>query len=58
MASYSIGEMEELTGIKAHVLRYWEEELHLPIKRNELPVLPPRRTWVAAVPIPSEISRR
>lgn len=25
MASYSIGEMEELTGIKAHVLRYWEE---------------------------------
>ena len=25
MASYSIGEMEEMTGIKAHVLRYWEE---------------------------------
>ncbi|MBP3415810.1 MAG: MerR family transcriptional regulator [Spirochaetaceae bacterium] len=25
MAAYSIGEMEELTGIKAHVLRYWEE---------------------------------
>lgn len=22
---YSIGEVEELTGIKAHVLRYWEE---------------------------------
>jgi len=25
MASYSIGEAEEITGIKAHVLRYWEE---------------------------------
>ncbi|MBO5137562.1 MAG: MerR family transcriptional regulator [Spirochaetaceae bacterium] len=25
MATYSIGEVEELTGIKAHVLRYWEE---------------------------------
>ena len=25
MATYSIGEIEELTGIKAHVLRYWEE---------------------------------
>ena len=25
MASYSIGEVEELTGVKAHVLRYWEE---------------------------------
>jgi DNA-binding transcriptional MerR regulator len=25
MASYSIGDMEELTGIKAHILRYWEE---------------------------------
>ena len=25
MASYSIGEMEELTGIKTHVLRYWED---------------------------------
>lgn len=22
---YSIGQIEELTGIKAHVLRYWEE---------------------------------
>ncbi len=22
---YSIGEVEELTGVKAHVLRYWEE---------------------------------
>ena len=25
MASFSIGEVEELTGIKSHVLRYWEE---------------------------------
>lgn len=23
--SYTIGEVEELTGIKSHVLRYWEE---------------------------------
>jgi DNA-binding transcriptional MerR regulator len=25
MASYSIGEVEQLTGIKPYVLRYWEE---------------------------------
>jgi DNA-binding transcriptional MerR regulator len=25
MASYTIGEVEELTGVKAHILRYWEE---------------------------------
>ncbi|MBQ0168056.1 MAG: MerR family transcriptional regulator [Treponema sp.] len=25
MADFSIGEVEALTGIKAHVLRYWEE---------------------------------
>lgn len=25
MAGYSIGEVEQLTGIKAHILRYWEE---------------------------------
>ena len=24
MASYSIGDVEEITGVKAHVLRYWE----------------------------------
>ena len=24
MAVYSIGDVEELTGVKAHVLRYWE----------------------------------
>lgn len=23
--SYTIGEVEELTGIKSHILRYWEE---------------------------------
>lgn len=25
MANYSIGQVEQLTGVKAHVLRYWEE---------------------------------
>ncbi len=25
MAEYSIGDVEELTGVKIHVLRYWEE---------------------------------
>jgi DNA-binding transcriptional MerR regulator len=25
MRTYTIGEVEEITGIKAHVLRYWEE---------------------------------
>lgn len=25
MAEFSIGEAERLTGVKAHVLRYWEE---------------------------------
>lgn len=25
MTTYSIGEVEEITGVKAHVLRYWEE---------------------------------
>ena len=24
--------------VESHVLRYWEEELHLPIKRNELEI--------------------
>jgi len=27
MAEYSIGEVERLTGIPAHVLRYWEEAI-------------------------------
>lgn len=25
MANYSIGQVEEITGVKSHVLRYWEE---------------------------------
>ena len=25
MASYSVGEVEKLTGVKAYTLRYWEE---------------------------------
>jgi DNA-binding transcriptional MerR regulator len=25
MAPYSIGEAEDITGVKAHILRYWEE---------------------------------
>ena len=25
---YSIGQVEEITGVKAHVLRYWEEIIH------------------------------
>ncbi|MGN0740326.1 MAG: MerR family transcriptional regulator [Treponema sp.] len=25
MTGYSIGQVEEITGVKAHVLRYWEE---------------------------------
>ncbi len=25
MRTYSIGEVEEITGVKAHVLRYWED---------------------------------
>jgi DNA-binding transcriptional MerR regulator len=29
MADYSIGEVERLTGIKIHVLRYWEEAIPL-----------------------------
>lgn len=36
MASYSIGEMEELTGIKAHVLRYWEEVIPSLAPRKDL----------------------
>lgn len=27
MASFSISEVEELTGVKAHILRYWEEAI-------------------------------
>lgn len=33
---YKISEMTKLIKVEAHVLRYWEEELQLPIKRNDL----------------------
>lgn len=33
--TYQISEAEKMTGEKAHVLRYWEEELALTIGRNE-----------------------
>jgi len=33
---YKISEMTKLVNVEAHVLRYWEEELQLPIKRNDL----------------------
>ncbi len=33
---YKISEMAKLINVEAHVLRYWEEELQLPIKRNDL----------------------
>ena len=34
--TYLVTEAEKLTGEKAHVLRYWEDELGHPIPRNEL----------------------
>lgn len=33
---YKISEMTKMICVEAHVLRYWEEELQLPIKRNSL----------------------
>ena len=33
---YLISETAKLVGVETHVLRYWEEELKLPIRRNEL----------------------
>ena len=33
---YSVREAVEMTGVKSHVLRYWEEEMELQIARNEL----------------------
>lgn len=33
---YQISETAKLTQVEAHVLRYWEEELQLPIGRNEM----------------------
>jgi len=32
---YLISEASKKAGVEPHVLRYWEEELQLPIKRNE-----------------------
>ncbi len=34
--NYLISETARLVGVESHVLRYWEEELKLPIRRNEL----------------------
>lgn len=33
---YMISEASKLIDVEAHVLRYWEEELELPISRNEM----------------------
>lgn len=33
---YMISEAAKITQVEAHVLRYWEEELKLPIARNEM----------------------
>ena len=33
---YTVAETVKLTGVKSYVLLYWEDELSLPIRRNEL----------------------
>ena len=33
---YSVSEAVRLLEIQSHVLRYWEEEMKLPIQRNEI----------------------
>lgn len=33
---YSVSEAVKLLDVKSHVLRYWEEEMGLPIQRNEM----------------------
>ena len=33
---YTVRQAAEMTGVKAYVLRYWEDELELHIQRNEL----------------------
>ena len=33
---YTVRQAAELTGVKSYVMRYWEEELNLSIRRNEL----------------------
>ena len=39
---YMISDASRLVDVEAHVLRYWEEELELPIGRNEMGVAPAR----------------
>ncbi|MGN0399594.1 MAG: MerR family transcriptional regulator [Blautia sp.] len=34
--SYSVSEASDFLEVQSHVLRYWEEELSLPIQRNEM----------------------
>ena len=36
MAQYSIGQIEKITGIKTHVLRYWEEVVPSITPRKDL----------------------
>jgi DNA-binding transcriptional MerR regulator len=36
VASYGIGEVEKLLGVKAHVIRYWEKEIPLIQSRRDL----------------------
>ena len=33
---YMISDAARLVDVEAHVLRYWEDELELPISRNEM----------------------
>ena len=33
---YTVAETVKLTGVKSYVLRYWEDELSIPVRRNEL----------------------
>jgi DNA-binding transcriptional MerR regulator len=35
MASYGIGEVEKVLGVKAHVIRYWEKEIPLIQSRRD-----------------------
>ena len=34
--TYLISDASRLVQVESHVLRYWEEELQLPVKRNEM----------------------
>ena len=33
---YTVSQATEMTGVKAYVLRYWEDEMELRIGRNEI----------------------